>query len=277
MPRTTFPRWLSLWLTMMVATSLGGLGSGGLGNGDYAAEAVWAGEPAAEADQATATAPADSPLATTDTEDLPPPLTEYFGRQIAPTMTFHGAPWLTRKVREKEESAKEMLSALEVQPGQVVCDFGCGNGYHTIPLARMVGPSGRVLAVDVQPEMLRLLDAPMGEVIRERIELIAATPIDPRLPDGQLDLILLVDVYHELSYPEQVLSALRRALKPSGRLVLVEFRGEDLLVPIRPEHKMTKAQVLKELEPNGFRLVRQYDELPWQHLLFFEAAPAGGK
>ncbi len=205
-------------------------------------------------------------------EKLPKPRKRYKGRRIAQTMSYHGAGWLIRNNREQEEDGRRMLEALHVKPGQTVVDFGCGNGYHTLQLAKLVGETGRVLAVDIQPEMLRLLDARMESEGVTNVEPILSQQHDPCLPEAAADLILLVDVYHELSYPEEVLGGLRRALKPRGRVVLVEFRAEDPMVPIKPEHKMSKKQVLKELTPNGLRLVEEFDDLPWQHVMFFEAS-----
>jgi ubiquinone/menaquinone biosynthesis C-methylase UbiE len=205
-------------------------------------------------------------------DDVPPPLTEYMGRSIARTMHYTGAPWLVRGEREREERASVMLKALGVQPGQVVCDLGCGNGYHTLTLAKMVGPRGRVLAVDVQREMLLLLKQRAKENELANIELVHSLYHDPKLPEAKLDLVLMVDVYHEFSHPEHMLRAVHKALKPTGRIALVEFRAEDPKVPIKPEHKMTKEQILKEYRPNGFRLASEYDKLPWQHLMFFQRA-----
>ncbi|HUY31360.1 MAG TPA: class I SAM-dependent methyltransferase [Pirellulales bacterium] len=205
-----------------------------------------------------------------DVSDIPPPLTEYMGRAIAPYMTYHGATWLVREEREREEHCRSMLKALAIKPGQTVCDMGCGNGYYTLKLAKLVGKTGRVLAVDIQPEMLRLLEAWAKEQAIKNVELIQGSVIDPKLPEGKLDLILLADVYHEFSYPEQMLRAMRKALKPDGRLVLVEFRLEDPSVPIKLEHKMSKEQVKKELLPNGYKLVEEFDKLPWQHVMFFQ-------
>jgi ubiquinone/menaquinone biosynthesis C-methylase UbiE len=202
--------------------------------------------------------------------DVPPAPDEYYGRRIAKTMHYLGAPWLTRESRDREEDCQTLLAALDVRPGQTVCDLGCGNGFYTLELARLVGPRGKVVAVDVQPEMLGLLKHRAAEAGVTNIEPVLGTLVDPQLPPESLDLVLLVDVYHELSHPEQILRAIRASLKPGGRVALAEFRGEDDAVPIKPLHKMTKAQILKELTPNGFRLVRQFDELPWQHLMFFQ-------
>lgn len=201
---------------------------------------------------------------------IPPQLKEYKGREIAQTMHYLGAPWLTRESREREEDCKTMLAALHVQPGDVVCDLGCGNGFYTLKLAKQVGDKGRVLAVDIQREMLGLLKDRAAEEKITNIEPILGTLVDPKLPAGTVDLVLLVDVYHEFSHPEQMLAAIRKSLKPAGRVALVEFRAEDPNVPIKPLHKMSKAQIMKEFPPNGFKLVEEFDKLPWQHLMFFQ-------
>jgi ubiquinone/menaquinone biosynthesis C-methylase UbiE len=200
---------------------------------------------------------------------VPPALRFYKGREIAQTMHYTGAEWLIRDEREREERCSLMLANLGVQPGMTVCDMGCGNGFHTLKLAEMVGPDGHVLAVDIQPEMLKLLRDRMEESGVENVTPILGSLHDPRLPAGQIDMILLVDVYHEFSHPEYMLRAMRKALAPDGVIVQVEFRAEDPNVPIKPLHKMSKEQVLKELLPNGFRLVKEFDGLPWQHMMFF--------
>lgn len=205
---------------------------------------------------------------------IPPPLTHYKGREIAQTMHFEGAPWLTRESREREEDCTRLLESLRLRPGQTVCDLGCGNGFYTLRLAERVGPRGRVLAVDIQPEMLTMLRHRAEEAGVANVQPILGTLVDPQLPAGEVDLILLVDVYHELSHPEHMLRAMRKALKADGRLVLVEFRLEDPLVPIKLLHKMSKEQILKEIPPNGFKLVEQYDKLPWQHVMFFQPEDA---
>ena len=202
---------------------------------------------------------------------IPPALTEYKGRTIAQTMHYLGADWLTRESRQREEDCETMLKALGVKPGQTVCDMGCGNGFYTLKLADLVGPRGIVYAVDIQQEMLRLLESRAEKTDLKNIKPLLGSLIDPRLPEGTVDLILCVDVYHEFSHPEHMLAAMRKALKKDGRLVLVEFRKEDPKVPIKELHKMSKAQILKELEPNGFKLVEEFDKLPWQHMMFFES------
>jgi ubiquinone/menaquinone biosynthesis C-methylase UbiE len=203
-------------------------------------------------------------------EAFPPPLQEYKGREIAQTMHYLGAPWLTRESRQREEDCETLLKALKVKPGDVVCDLGCGNGFYTLKLARLVGERGKVVAVDIQREMLELLKEAAAAERIENIKPVFGTVIDPKLPDASIDLVLLVDVYHEFSHPEHMLAAIRRSLKPTGRVALAEFRAEDPLVPIKPLHKMSKEQIMNEFPPNGFTLVEEFDELPWQHLMFFQ-------
>jgi ubiquinone/menaquinone biosynthesis C-methylase UbiE len=202
-------------------------------------------------------------------EDIPAPLTHYKNREIAQTMHFTGAPWLVRDEREREERASEMIKALGVKPGQVVCDLGCGNGYHALMLSELVGKKGQIIGVDIQREMLLLLEARAKEAKVDNIKTVLSLPHDPKLDENSVDLILLVDVYHEFSHPEHMLRSMRRALKKDGRIALVEFREEDPRVPIKPEHKMSKKQILSEFPPNGFKLAEEYDKLPWQHLMFF--------
>ena len=204
---------------------------------------------------------------------IPPASPFHMGREIAQTMHYSGAPWLVRESRQREEDCRLMLEALGVEPGQTVCDLGAGNGFYTLELARMVGPEGLVYAVDIQPQMLRMLSRRAAQEGLSNIRLVLGSPIDPRLPAGAVDLVLCVDVYHEFSHPEPMLARIRESLSPEGRVALVEFRGEDPAVPIKALHKMTKAQVRAELEPAGFRLSKEFDRLPWQHLLFFSAAP----
>lgn len=207
-----------------------------------------------------------------DTIEIPPAATHHMGREIAQTMHYTGAPWLVRESRQREEDCRLLLEALRIKKGQRICDLGCGNGFYTLELARRVGPEGVVYAVDIQPEMLRMLGHQAAEEGLTNIKPILGTVIDPRLPEGAVDMILCVDVYHEFSHPEPMLARMRRALAVGGQLVLAEFRAEDPAVPIKPLHKMSKAQIRKELEPAGFRVAREFDRLPWQHLVFLEAA-----
>lgn len=229
---------------------------------------------AAAPEQTPAAAPA--PAAAPDDDRAPvlpgphdDPPTHFEGREIAPTMSYWGAAWLDRPERDAEEDATRLHEALGLRPGQTACDVGAGSGYHTLRLAQAVGPRGRVLAVDLQPQMLERLRARVAEAGLHNVEAIEATESDPRLPAGACDLILLVDVYHELAWPEPMLAAFRRALTSTGRLALVEFRAEDPDVPIKRLHKMSKAQIDRELLPRGFRRVETFDGLPWQHLVFF--------
>ena len=194
----------------------------------------------------------------------------YMGRPIADVMGFQGADWLFRDEREAEEQPEQMLDALKIQPGATVADVGAGAGYTSLRLAKRVGPRGTVLATDVQPQMLAMLRDNAKAAGVKNIKPVRATQTDVNLPEGSVDLALMVDVYHEASDPEALLAGLRKALKPGGRLVLVEFRGEDPQVPIKPEHKMTLAQVRRELEPQNFLYVESLEFLPWQHIIVFE-------
>ena len=194
--------------------------------------------------------------------------THYMGRTIAVTMHFTGAPWLVRESREREEECSTLLKALKLKPNDVVCDMGCGNGFYALKIAKLV-PQGKVLGVDIQPEMLRMLRERARVSKLKNIEPVLGTLSDPKLPAGQVDLVFCVDAYHEFSHPEKMLKAIRKSLSKKGRLALVEFREEDPLVPIKPLHKMSKQQILKELIPNGFKLVEQFNGLPWQHVMFF--------
>lgn len=219
----------------------------------------------AETPPASQSAPAQAAAA-------PPALKEYKGRIIAQTMHWSGAPWLQRKEREEEEAASMMQKQLELKPGQTVCDLGSGDGYHTLWMSGVVGETGKVYAVDIQKEMLDLLAKRAASRGIFNITTSVGSAWDPKLPPESQDLILLVDVYHEFSHPEHMLQAMRKALKPNGRIALVEFRAEDPKVPIKPEHKMSKEQILKEFIPMGFKVVKEFNALPWQHLMFFGKA-----
>lgn len=200
---------------------------------------------------------------------IPKPLKEYMGREIARTMSFHGADWLMREEREREERCSMMLSNLGLKRNMTVCDLGCGNGFHTLQMAKLIGEQGQVLGVDVQPEMLELLRERMEGQGIENVVPILSSYHNPRLPRNSVDLILMVDVYHELSHPVQMLDAMKASLKKDGVIVLVEFRSEDDTVPIKRLHKMSKDQINKEMQANGLKLVREFDRLPWQHMMFY--------
>ncbi len=193
----------------------------------------------------------------------------YQGRQIAQTMHWRGAEWLIRENRENEERVSELLKAMEIKEGMTVCDIGAGNGYHALLMAKMVGDTGKIIANDIQPEMLTLLKKRANNAGVNNIETILGAFDNPNIPQGRCDLLLMVDVYHEISDPENMLKHIYRSLSEDGLVVLVEYREEDPKVPIRPLHKMSKQQILKEYLPMGFNLVREYDDLPWQHVMFF--------
>jgi ubiquinone/menaquinone biosynthesis C-methylase UbiE len=194
------------------------------------------------------------------------------GRKIAPVMGSAGADWLDRSERESEEHPDQALDALGLKPGMVVGDVGAGTGYMSLKMAKRVGPSGKVYAEDVQPEMLRLLRQNAAKAKVTNVETVLGNETDPKLPPGQLDLILLVDVYHEFSQPQKMLQRMREALKPDGRLVLLEYRKEDPTIPIRPEHKMSVQEVKTELEAEGFRMDQVLETLPRQHILILKKA-----
>jgi ubiquinone/menaquinone biosynthesis C-methylase UbiE len=182
-------------------------------------------------------------------------------------MGVGGADWLERNEREAEEHPEKALEALGLKDGMIVADVGAGTGYMALRMAARVGPSGKVYANDIQPEMLRMLRRNAARARVTNVETVLGTETDPKLPANSLDLILMVDVYHELSQPQLMLRKMREALKPDGRLVLLEYRKEDPSIPIRPEHKMSVAEVKMELEAEGFQLSQVVGTLPRQHIL----------
>jgi SAM-dependent methyltransferase len=192
------------------------------------------------------------------------------GRKYAGVMGSAGADWLVRPERAEEEQPDKAIALLGIAKGATVADIGAGNGYMTWRLAERVGPAGKVYAVDIQQEMLEMLRKNMLQRKLKNVETVLGVYDDPKLPANVLDLVILVDVYHEFSEPQKMLRRIRESLKPDGRLVLLEYRGEDPTVPIRPEHKMTVAQVRMELEPEGFRMDRVLEDLPRQHFLIFK-------
>ena len=190
-------------------------------------------------------------------------------RRIAQVMGPGGADWLVRPERQSEEHPDEALDALKIPKGATVADIGAGVGYFTWRLAEHVGPQGVVYGEDIQQSMLDQLRKNMRERKIENVRPVLGKIDDPKLPEASVDLVLLVDVYHEFSEPEKMLDRMREALKPNGRLVLLEYRGEDPNVPIRPEHKMTVKQVRAEVEPEGFRFEQSIEILPQQHIIIF--------
>lgn len=191
------------------------------------------------------------------------------GRRYAGVMGFQGADWLERTEREIEEEPETALNAIGIAPGSTVADVGAGSGYFTVRMARRVGAQGRVYANDLQPEMLAMLASRLQKERVPNVTLVQGGVDDPKLPAASIDLILLVDVYHEFSQPQIMLRRMREALKPGGRLVLLEYRKEDPSVPIRPEHKMSVAEAKLEVEAEGFTLSRVDSALPRQHILIF--------
>jgi protein-L-isoaspartate O-methyltransferase len=194
----------------------------------------------------------------------------YMGREIAQVMGHLGAGWLERPERVKEEEPKKLYELLKVKAGDVIADIGAGSGYHTFPLAERVGRKGKVYAVDIQPEMLAIIKKRMKEKEVTNVEPVQGTETDPKLPEKSLDLILMVDVYHEFNFPWEMTTTLLKGLKPGGRMVFVEFRKEDEKVPIKLVHKMTEKQVLKEMEPHPLKWLKTDSSLPWQHVIIFE-------
>jgi len=190
-------------------------------------------------------------------------------RQPAPVMGVGGADWLIRPERLREEEPDRMLAAIDIKKGSVVADVGAGVGYHVWRLAEIVGPTGKVIAEDIQEGMIQLLRRNIEDRKLRNVEIVLGTPTDPKLPLNSLDLVLMVDLYHEFSEPVTMMKHIHNALKPDGRVVLVEFRKEDPSVPIQPLHKMSSQEVRSELEPLGFRFQRSVEFLPWQHVLIF--------
>ena len=192
----------------------------------------------------------------------------YFGREIAHFMTHAGAPWLERPERDQEERPDLLLAGLELRPGDRVADVGCGTGYFSWRMAKAVGDSGRVYGVEIQQEMLDELARNMKARKVNNVIGVLGTPDDPKLPEP-VDLVIMVDVYHEVSHPAEMMAAICRSLKPGGRVVLVEYRAEDPEVPIKPLHKMTEAQVKKEMSALPLEHVKTIRSLPRQHLIIF--------
>ena len=192
----------------------------------------------------------------------------YMGRQIAQVMSHFGIEWLERQEREQEENTTQLLKNLAVQPGQVIADIGAGSGYHSSLLSKMVG-NGKVYAVDVEPEMIAFLNERIKREGKKNIIPVLSTEKTVSLPANSMDMMLLVDVYHEFSFPYEMAISMLEALKPGGKLVLVEFRAEDPNVPIKTIHKMSQQQAVKEFKAAGFTFEKNISDLPWQHCLIF--------
>jgi ubiquinone/menaquinone biosynthesis C-methylase UbiE len=193
----------------------------------------------------------------------------YMGREIAHVMGHQAADWLERPEREEEEHTAKLVEQLKVKPGDVIADIGAGTGYFSRRLAKKTAPNGVVLAVDIQPEMLDLLTNQMAAAGITNVRPVLGSIIDPRLPTNSVDLALLVDVYHEFDHPWEMMQGIAHSLKPGGRVVFVEFRGEDPSVPIKLLHKMTEAQVKKEMSGLPLEWVETINALPRQHMIVF--------
>jgi ubiquinone/menaquinone biosynthesis C-methylase UbiE len=194
----------------------------------------------------------------------------YMGREIAQVMGHEAAGWLDRPERDKEENPTKLMQMLPIKEGDVVADIGAGSGYYTFRLAEKVGPKGKVLAEEIQKEMLDIIRERMEKKKVTNVDLVLGTITDPKLPANGVDVILLVDVYHEFDHPYEMTEAMVNGLKPGGRLVFVEFKLEDPEVPIKLVHKMSQKQVVKEMEPFPLKHVKTIGSLPWQHVIIFE-------
>jgi SAM-dependent methyltransferase len=195
------------------------------------------------------------------------------GRRFAPVMGYQGADWLDREERDIEEDPDSAIAALDLKRGMVVADIGAGSGFMTVRMAKKVGPTGKIYGEDIQPEMVALLQKRVTKEKLTNVVPLLGLVDDPKLPAASIDLELLVDVYHEFQEPQQMLRMLRAALKPDGRLVLVEYRKEDPTIPIRLEHKMTVAEAKLEVEDEHFTLSKVDKRLPRQHILIFTKNP----
>ena len=193
----------------------------------------------------------------------------YAGREIAGVMGWQGAAWLEREEREREERGSVLLRELALEPGMVVADIGAGTSYYERRIAPRVGPTGKVYAVDVQPEMVAMLEQVAALPEFANVVPVLGGERDPRLAPGSIDLALMVDVYHELAYPAEMLDAIVRALKPGGRVAFVEYRAEDDRVPIKSLHKMSEAQIRREAAQHALVWERTAHSLPWQHVVIF--------
>jgi ubiquinone/menaquinone biosynthesis C-methylase UbiE len=193
----------------------------------------------------------------------------YMGREIAGVMGWQAADWLERPERTQEERPELLLAELKLKPGMVVADIGAGSGYHSRRMADVVGKTGKVYAVDVQPQMVQMLSKIAREDRYGNVKPILSTADDVKLPAASVDLAIMVDVYHELEFPLEVMRSIIKSLKPGGRVAFVEYRAEDPNVPIKALHKMSEAQIKREVAPLGLEWERTSGVLPWQHVVFF--------
>lgn len=192
----------------------------------------------------------------------------YLGREIAYVMGYQGINWLERPEREAEENVSTLISNMDIQSTDIIADIGAGSGYHVFKMAPLAD-NGTVYAVDIQPEMLKAITSNQNYRKLYNIKTILGGEKSVNLPENSVDKILMVDVYHEFNYPYEMVVSMKKALKPDGKIYLIEYRGEDATVPIKKVHKMTEAQAVKEMEAVGFKLDKNIDNLPWQHCLIF--------
>ena len=193
----------------------------------------------------------------------------YMGREISWVMGHLAAGWLNRPERVQEERPDEVVANMGLESDHVVADIGAGSGYFSFRIAKLV-PDGKVLSVDIEPEMLKIIEQQKAEDGVINVEEVLGEIDNPNLPANSIDAAIMVDAYHEFSHPFEMINGLYNALKPGGRIFLLEYRGEDASVPIRPLHKMTQEQVVKEMKAIGLKLEVNMDNLPWQHCLIFE-------
>jgi SAM-dependent methyltransferase len=193
----------------------------------------------------------------------------YEGREIARVMGYQGIPWLNRPEREKEENVSLLIKNMNIKPKDVIADIGAGSGYHVFKMAPLA-KEGLVYAVDIQPEMLAVINQQKAKQGVENVNMILGGEKSPNLPENSIDKVLMVDVYHEFNYPYEMLLSIKSSLKNNGKIYLIEYRAEDPLIPIKPIHKMTEKQAVKEFEIAGFRLIENIENLPWQHCMVFE-------
>jgi ubiquinone/menaquinone biosynthesis C-methylase UbiE len=222
--------------------------------------------------------PAPSPLYETRSGGDPNGIDKWFmGRQIAHVMGHQAADWLERPEREQEEKTELMVDALKLREGEVVADIGCGSGYVARKISKRIGDKGLVYGVDIQQEMLDLLAKRMAMFRISNVKGVLGDVADPKLPPESCDTMIMVDVYHELEQPYEMISAMVKALKPGGRIVFVEYRGEDSNVPIKTVHKMTEEQVRKEMSVQPLEHAETLKMLPWQHIIVFRKPAKGAK
>jgi ubiquinone/menaquinone biosynthesis C-methylase UbiE len=219
--------------------------------------------------QHTAAPGADAPVYETRAEHHPDGIGKlYMGREIAQVMDVAGAEWLDRPERAEAEAPQQVIEHMRLKPTDVVADVGAGTGYFTLRISREV-PQGVVYAVDIQPAMLAIIEQRKRQLNADNVITVQGTETDPRLPAQAVDVVLLVDAYHEFAYPREMMEHIVKSLKPGGRVIQIEYRGEDASVPIKSLHKMTVAQARKEMEAVGLRWQETQDFLPYQHFIVF--------